>query len=211
MEVKAQPGLSEVWGRRRSTAESRNFVVSGNRHGKHLERAVPVPLPMLGCFFCFGLFHRCRVLCSLLQRFCIWRANNNRKNLFSFSWLISSTVLAGSWHSSVLLDLPLMHPWKQILLLGNHMKLSVHVCCLLGREWLSTTSVSKEILPEMSALVQAWQPLMLISGKDQPQIPGIFRFTEDNGTWYSEEVNLHSADLWRALRLSWMDLHWDEV
>ncbi|KAK2545685.1 arylamine N-acetyltransferase [Columba livia] len=35
---------------------------------------------------------------------------------------------------------------------------------------------------------QAWQPLMLISGKDQPQIPGIFRFTEDNGTWYFEKV-----------------------
>ncbi|NXP82840.1 ARYL protein, partial [Ramphastos sulfuratus] len=35
---------------------------------------------------------------------------------------------------------------------------------------------------------QAWQPLMLISGKDQPQIPGIFRFTADNGTWYFEKV-----------------------
>ncbi|NXN15257.1 ARYL protein, partial [Indicator maculatus] len=35
---------------------------------------------------------------------------------------------------------------------------------------------------------QAWQPLMLISGKDQPQIPGIFRFTEDNGTWSFEKV-----------------------
>lgn len=35
---------------------------------------------------------------------------------------------------------------------------------------------------------QMWQPLMLISGKDQPQGPGIFRFTEDNGTWYLEKV-----------------------
>ncbi|KAM6253115.1 arylamine N-acetyltransferase, liver isozyme-like [Porphyrio hochstetteri] len=35
---------------------------------------------------------------------------------------------------------------------------------------------------------QAWQPLMLVSGKDQPQIPGIFHFTEDNGTWYLEKV-----------------------
>nr|XP_009943644.1 PREDICTED: LOW QUALITY PROTEIN: arylamine N-acetyltransferase, liver isozyme-like [Opisthocomus hoazin] len=26
------------------------------------------------------------------------------------------------------------------------------------------------------------------SGKDQPQMPGIFRFTEDNGTWYFEKV-----------------------
>ncbi|NXL92049.1 ARYL protein, partial [Alectura lathami] len=35
---------------------------------------------------------------------------------------------------------------------------------------------------------QAWQPVMLISGKDQPQIPGIFRFMEDNGIWYFEKV-----------------------
>ncbi|KAJ7399261.1 Arylamine N-acetyltransferase, liver isozyme [Pitangus sulphuratus] len=35
---------------------------------------------------------------------------------------------------------------------------------------------------------QMWQPLRLISGKDQPQVPGIFRFTEDNGTWYFEKV-----------------------
>ncbi|NWW75207.1 ARYL protein, partial [Climacteris rufus] len=35
---------------------------------------------------------------------------------------------------------------------------------------------------------QMWQPLMLISGKDQPQVPGIFRFMEDNGTWYFEKV-----------------------
>ncbi|NWX37388.1 ARYL protein, partial [Notiomystis cincta] len=35
---------------------------------------------------------------------------------------------------------------------------------------------------------QMWEPLMLISGKDQPQGPGIFRFTEDNGTWYLEKV-----------------------
>ncbi|NXS36512.1 ARYL protein, partial [Pomatostomus ruficeps] len=35
---------------------------------------------------------------------------------------------------------------------------------------------------------QMWQPLMLISGKDQPQVPGIFRFLEDSGTWYFEKV-----------------------
>ncbi|NXC49821.1 ARYL protein, partial [Penelope pileata] len=35
---------------------------------------------------------------------------------------------------------------------------------------------------------QAWQPLLLISGKDQPQTPGIFRFMEDNGIWYFEKV-----------------------
>lgn len=35
---------------------------------------------------------------------------------------------------------------------------------------------------------QMWQPLMLISGKDQPQVPGIFHLMEDNGTWYFEKV-----------------------
>ncbi|KAF4788803.1 Arylamine N-acetyltransferase, liver isozyme [Turdus rufiventris] len=35
---------------------------------------------------------------------------------------------------------------------------------------------------------QMWQPLMLISGKDQPQVPGIFHLVEDNGTWYLEKV-----------------------
>ncbi|NWU96632.1 ARYL protein, partial [Upupa epops] len=35
---------------------------------------------------------------------------------------------------------------------------------------------------------QAWQPLLLISGQDQPQTPGIFRFMEDSGTWYFEKV-----------------------
>ncbi|KAH1181367.1 hypothetical protein KIL84_005093 [Mauremys mutica] len=35
---------------------------------------------------------------------------------------------------------------------------------------------------------QIWQPMELISGKDQPQTPGIFRFTENNGTWYFEKI-----------------------
>ncbi|XP_077166613.1 arylamine N-acetyltransferase 1 isoform X1 [Paroedura picta] len=35
---------------------------------------------------------------------------------------------------------------------------------------------------------QMWQPMELISGKDQPQTPGIFRFTEDNGVWYYEKI-----------------------
>lgn len=35
---------------------------------------------------------------------------------------------------------------------------------------------------------QLWQPMELISGKDQPQTPGIFRFVEENGTWYLEKV-----------------------
>uniref|UniRef100_A0A674J4U2 arylamine N-acetyltransferase n=1 Tax=Terrapene triunguis TaxID=2587831 RepID=A0A674J4U2_9SAUR len=35
---------------------------------------------------------------------------------------------------------------------------------------------------------QIWQPMELISGKDQSQTPGIFRFTENNGTWYFEKI-----------------------
>ncbi|XP_074864586.1 arylamine N-acetyltransferase, pineal gland isozyme NAT-3-like isoform X2 [Carettochelys insculpta] len=35
---------------------------------------------------------------------------------------------------------------------------------------------------------QMWEPMELISGKDQPQIPGIFRFMEDNGIWYFEKI-----------------------
>ncbi|XP_062996995.1 arylamine N-acetyltransferase, pineal gland isozyme NAT-10-like [Elgaria multicarinata webbii] len=35
---------------------------------------------------------------------------------------------------------------------------------------------------------QMWQPMELVSGKDQPQTPGIFRFTEDNGIWYYEKI-----------------------
>ncbi|KAI1900975.1 hypothetical protein AGOR_G00055370 [Albula goreensis] len=30
---------------------------------------------------------------------------------------------------------------------------------------------------------QIWHPLELISGKDQPQLPGVFRLTEESGTW----------------------------
>ncbi|XP_066050777.1 arylamine N-acetyltransferase, pineal gland isozyme NAT-3-like [Chamaea fasciata] len=35
---------------------------------------------------------------------------------------------------------------------------------------------------------QLWQPMELISGTDQPQTPGVFRFQEENGTWYLEKV-----------------------
>ncbi|NXT16523.1 ARY2 protein, partial [Prunella fulvescens] len=35
---------------------------------------------------------------------------------------------------------------------------------------------------------QMWQPMELISGIDQPQTPGVFRFQEENGTWYFEKV-----------------------
>lgn len=34
---------------------------------------------------------------------------------------------------------------------------------------------------------QMWEPLELTSGKDQPQVPAIFRLTEENGTWYLDQ------------------------
>lgn len=43
---------------------------------------------------------------------------------------------------------------------------------------------------------QMWQPLELVSGTDQPQKPGIFRLTEDNGEWYFEKIKrkVYSSD-----------------
>ncbi|KFQ91347.1 Arylamine N-acetyltransferase, pineal gland isozyme NAT-3 [Nipponia nippon] len=35
---------------------------------------------------------------------------------------------------------------------------------------------------------QLWQPMELISGTDQLQTPGVFRFLEESGTWYLEKV-----------------------
>ncbi|NXD73839.1 ARY2 protein, partial [Eolophus roseicapillus] len=35
---------------------------------------------------------------------------------------------------------------------------------------------------------QIWQPMELISGTDQPQTPGVFRFLEESGVWYLEKV-----------------------
>ncbi|XP_041531195.1 arylamine N-acetyltransferase 1 [Microtus oregoni] len=35
---------------------------------------------------------------------------------------------------------------------------------------------------------QMWEPLELASGKDQPQVPAIFRLTEENGTWYLDQI-----------------------
>ncbi|XP_069073153.1 arylamine N-acetyltransferase, pineal gland isozyme NAT-10-like [Pleurodeles waltl] len=35
---------------------------------------------------------------------------------------------------------------------------------------------------------QMWEPLELLSGKDQPQSPGIFRLTEVNGVWYLDKI-----------------------
>ncbi|XP_006884958.1 PREDICTED: arylamine N-acetyltransferase 1-like, partial [Elephantulus edwardii] len=35
---------------------------------------------------------------------------------------------------------------------------------------------------------QIWQPLELVSGKDQPQVPGIFRLREEEGIWYVDQI-----------------------
>ncbi|XP_027706270.1 arylamine N-acetyltransferase 1-like [Vombatus ursinus] len=35
---------------------------------------------------------------------------------------------------------------------------------------------------------QIWQPMELVSGKDQPQPPCIFRLKEDNGIWYLDQI-----------------------
>ncbi|XP_004707626.1 arylamine N-acetyltransferase 1 [Echinops telfairi] len=35
---------------------------------------------------------------------------------------------------------------------------------------------------------QIWQPLELIPGKDQPQIPCIFRLREEEGIWYLDQI-----------------------
>lgn len=35
---------------------------------------------------------------------------------------------------------------------------------------------------------QIWHPLELVSGKDQPQSPGVFRLTEHEGTWALEKT-----------------------
>ncbi|KAK6479881.1 arylamine N-acetyltransferase [Huso huso] len=35
---------------------------------------------------------------------------------------------------------------------------------------------------------QIWQPLELISGKDQPQLPGVFRLVEDKGVWVLQKT-----------------------
>nr|XP_012640487.1 arylamine N-acetyltransferase 1-like [Microcebus murinus] len=35
---------------------------------------------------------------------------------------------------------------------------------------------------------QMWQPLELISGQDQPQVPCIFRLREESGIWYLDQI-----------------------
>lgn len=35
---------------------------------------------------------------------------------------------------------------------------------------------------------QIWEPLELVSGKDQPQVPSIFRLTEEGEYWYLDQI-----------------------
>ncbi|XP_012880501.1 PREDICTED: arylamine N-acetyltransferase 2-like [Dipodomys ordii] len=35
---------------------------------------------------------------------------------------------------------------------------------------------------------QIWEPLELISGKDQPQVPSVFQLTEEKGIWYLDQI-----------------------
>ncbi|XP_001508302.1 arylamine N-acetyltransferase, pineal gland isozyme NAT-10-like [Ornithorhynchus anatinus] len=51
------------------------------------------------------------------------------------------------------------------------------------------------------AFYQMWQPIELVSGKDQPQSPGIFRLTEDNGTWHFGKVNRKSSSTRQMLSI----------
>ena len=56
---------------------------------------------------------------------------------------------------------------------------------------------------------QMWQPMELISGKDQPQVPCIFRLTEERGTWYLDQIRreqyipnqeFHNSDLLEKMK-----------
>ncbi|KAM5264070.1 arylamine N-acetyltransferase 2 [Ctenodactylus gundi] len=35
---------------------------------------------------------------------------------------------------------------------------------------------------------QLWEPLELVSGKDQPQMPSVFQLREENGIWYLDQI-----------------------
>ncbi|KAM4802164.1 arylamine N-acetyltransferase 2-like [Urocitellus parryii] len=65
-------------------------------------------------------------------------------------------------------------------------KYSSHMVHLL----LQVTISGKNYIADASfgCSYQMWQPLELISGKDQPQMPGIFRLTEEEGTWYLDQI-----------------------
>ncbi|XP_018411379.1 PREDICTED: arylamine N-acetyltransferase, pineal gland isozyme NAT-10-like [Nanorana parkeri] len=55
---------------------------------------------------------------------------------------------------------------------------------------LKVTIDSKVYIADVGfgASSQIWQPLELSSGMDQLQVPGIFRLTESNGTWFLDKI-----------------------
>ncbi|XP_038610244.1 arylamine N-acetyltransferase, pineal gland isozyme NAT-10-like [Tachyglossus aculeatus] len=64
-------------------------------------------------------------------------------------------------------------------------------CEKLPRLLLLITAEGKAYIADSGfgiASYQTWQPIGLVSGKDQPQSPGIFRLAEDNAAWYFGKI-----------------------
>ncbi|XP_077798644.1 arylamine N-acetyltransferase 2 isoform X2 [Macaca mulatta] len=55
-----------------------------------------------------------------------------------------------------------------------------HIVTIDGRNYIADAGFGSSS--------QMWQPLELISGKDQPQMPSIFRLTEEKGIWYLDQI-----------------------
>ncbi|XP_053434522.1 arylamine N-acetyltransferase 1-like [Nycticebus coucang] len=55
---------------------------------------------------------------------------------------------------------------------------------------LQVTLDSKKYLVDagFGSSYQMWEPLELVSGKDQPQVPCVFRLTEEDGIWYLDQI-----------------------
>ncbi|XP_069494730.1 arylamine N-acetyltransferase, pineal gland isozyme NAT-3-like [Ambystoma mexicanum] len=70
--------------------------------------------------------------------------------------------------------LPLQQMYSSNL---SHLVLKVVVD---GRAYLVDGSYGSEY--------QMWEPMLLISGRDQPQVPGTFRLTAINGVWHFDKV-----------------------
>ncbi|XP_053434455.1 arylamine N-acetyltransferase 1-like [Nycticebus coucang] len=55
---------------------------------------------------------------------------------------------------------------------------------------LQVTIGSKKYLVDagFGASYQMWEPLELVSGQDHPQVPCVFRLTEEDGIWYLDQI-----------------------
>ncbi|KAM5138538.1 arylamine N-acetyltransferase 1 [Mantella aurantiaca] len=55
---------------------------------------------------------------------------------------------------------------------------------------LKVTLVGKTYIVDagFGSSLQIWQPLELTSGLDQMQLPGVYRLTESNGTWFLDKI-----------------------